>query len=320
MIKKKGQFLLMLYPGCISFETMLAVQLLGRKLELKTATPGGETHVDESGMKICADFSYKDALEHKFHTILVPGGDPEEIMGLKVVDEIILAAVANGVVVAGICAGVLVLAKTGILKGRKITHNYGEKYAPAEIVDFAAKYWNDCNYFDLPVVVDQNVVTALPFAHIDFATKVAELSGCLGNAEAGFLNNYYKGHSNLPLKTVEEFWRSMQTNDFFKAGRCLSDEFELFWPQSGELIKGRENFAQLNSAYPASGNWKFKINRIFSCGSEVVSDVAVTDGSVVGRAITFSTVENGLIAKQVEFWPDCFEAPDWRRRWVEKIV
>jgi len=53
-------------------------------------------------------------------------------------------------------------------------------------------------------------------------------------------------------------------------------------------------------------------------GAEVVSDVEVTDGVVKARVITFSTVEGGLIVKQIEFWPDTYDAPEWRRAWVER--
>jgi ketosteroid isomerase-like protein len=48
-----------------------------------------------------------------------------------------------------------------------------------------------------------------------------------------------------------------------------------------------------------------------------VTDTTVTDGEVVATAITFSTVRDGKIAHQVEYWPDPFEAPAWREPWVE---
>lgn len=35
--------------------------------------------------------------------------------------------------------------------------------------------------------------------------------------------------------------------------------------------------------------------------------------------ITFHTIEDGLIVKQKEFWPDSFEPPLWRRKWMKII-
>jgi hypothetical protein len=52
---------------------------------------------------------------------------------------------------------------------------------------------------------------------------------------------------------------------------------------------------------------------------EVASEVAVTDGVTTGRAITFSQVREGKILRQVEYWPDPFEAAAWRSQWVERM-
>ena len=118
---------------------------------------------------------------------------------------------------------------------------------------------------------------------------------------------------------LENFWSTMETNDFNAASQLLHDEFLLEWPQSGERIVGGENFAAINTNYPAEGKWRFSINDIVAEGDLVVTDVNVTDGKVIGRAVTFSTIRDEKIWKQVEFWPDRFEAPAWRAQWVQKM-
>ena len=121
-------------------------------------------------------------------------------------------------------------------------------------------------------------------------------------------------------ETVIAFWSAMQTNDFSAASMLLTEDFELYWPQSSERIIGRANFTALNTYYPAHGPWQFTVHKILAEGDEVVTEVSVTDGKVKATAITFSTVKEGLIAKQVEYWPDPFEAPAWRREWVQMRV
>ncbi len=124
----------------------------------------------------------------------------------------------------------------------------------------------------------------------------------------------------MDSKTVlEKFWQTMGTNDFYAAAQLLHDDFTLEWPQSGERIRGRENFAKINSAYPAEGKWRFIVNAIVANDEEVVTDISVTDGARHDRAITFSTIRDGKIWKQVEFWPESFDAPAWRAQWVEKM-
>lgn len=119
-------------------------------------------------------------------------------------------------------------------------------------------------------------------------------------------------------QVVERFWQTMQTNDFKAAAALLHEDFVLEWPQSGERIRGRENFVAVNEHYPAHGRWEFTVHRLLVEGNQVVSDVSVTDGMVRARAITFFTVQDKLIVSQIEFWPDPFEAPDWRKDWVER--
>ncbi len=120
------------------------------------------------------------------------------------------------------------------------------------------------------------------------------------------------------LALVQRFWDTMQTNDFRAVGDLLHDDFVLEWPQSGETVRGRDNFAAINEHYPAAGRWRFEIHRILCDGDQVVTDVSVTDDVITGRAITFSTVCDGRILHQTEFWPDPFEPAPWRAQWVER--
>lgn len=126
--------------------------------------------------------------------------------------------------------------------------------------------------------------------------------------------------NTLATDVVREFWQLMASNDFASVGAVLSDDFVLEWPQSGERIRGRDNFAAMNTEYPAHGPWHFAVNERFGEGSRVVSDVSVTDGVQQGRALSFFTLQGGRIARIVEFWPDPFEAPANRSHLVERIT
>ena len=117
---------------------------------------------------------------------------------------------------------------------------------------------------------------------------------------------------------VLNFWKVMASNDFYAAAELLAPDCEVVWPLTKEVIRGRRNFAQLNSAYPAEGEWTFTIERIVGEGELVVTDVIVSDGVRSDRAITFHTVRDGLICKQVEYWPEEYAAADWRAKWVER--
>ncbi len=118
---------------------------------------------------------------------------------------------------------------------------------------------------------------------------------------------------------IENFWATMASNDFYAVAELLHDDFILEWPQSGERIRGRDNFAAINTFYPTEGKWTFHINHLIAEGSIIFSDVSVSDGKRNDRCLTISTIQDGKIWKQVEFWPEPFNAPSWRAKWVERI-
>jgi len=121
------------------------------------------------------------------------------------------------------------------------------------------------------------------------------------------------------VDTVREFWARMASNDFASVGEVLADDFHVDWPQTRERIRGRDDFARMNAEYPARGPWRFAIHRLFGQDGQVVSDVGVTDGVTVARAISFFTVVDGRVARLVEFWPEPYEPPAGRAHLVERL-
>jgi ketosteroid isomerase-like protein len=119
---------------------------------------------------------------------------------------------------------------------------------------------------------------------------------------------------------VTQFWAAMQANDWTAAAALFADDYVLHWPQSGERIRGGANFVAVNANYPAAGRWQFTVERVVVEGEQAVTLVVVSDGAVTARAITFTTVRDGRITSQVEYWPDPFDAPAWRAAWVERTT
>jgi ketosteroid isomerase-like protein len=122
-----------------------------------------------------------------------------------------------------------------------------------------------------------------------------------------------------PIDIIKKFWELMATNNFHSVGAVLADDFVLDWPQSGERVRGRDNFGAMNQEYPAHGRWIFTVNKIIAGQFEGVSDVSVTDGVQNARAISFFEIADGKIVRMVEFWPDPFPARADRKHLVEQI-
>jgi hypothetical protein len=124
---------------------------------------------------------------------------------------------------------------------------------------------------------------------------------------------------NTAEDTVREFWRLMATNDFSSVKHVLAESFVLEWPQTNELIRGPENFARMNSEYPAHGSWSFNIKRLVASSSDVVTHVAVTDGTQAAEAISFFQVAGGKVTRLVEYWPESYAPPPNRAHLTEPL-
>ncbi len=125
---------------------------------------------------------------------------------------------------------------------------------------------------------------------------------------------------NEPRHVVERLWSMFDVGDF-DVGALLHDDFICEWPQSGERIRGRDNFIAVNANYPR--RVRIKLLRTLAEGASVVSEMVATDAadpSRIDRAVSFFDFRDDLIVHLREFWPDPFEAADWRAQWVERIA
>jgi ketosteroid isomerase-like protein len=125
------------------------------------------------------------------------------------------------------------------------------------------------------------------------------------------------GDPTTPATLVREFWRRMASNDFDSVRPLLAGDFLLHWPQSGERIRGGENFARMNAEYPGRGRWSFRLNRLVADGDTVVTQVSVSDGEQHAEPVSFFTVHDGRIVALVEYWPEPFAPRPERRHLVE---
>ncbi len=181
----------LLYPGCIFFEIALAVETLAEQLPVRYYTPDGQSHVASNGAHICASGDFASLATAPAAAVLIPGGDPRRILLPKRVAAPALRAQAErGALLAGICAGSLVLASAGLLKGHRATHNYTAEHASPEKVAATAEFWEGMHFERANFVQDGQFITAQPWAYRQFAAAVAKHLGVLGPEAAAALEAY----------------------------------------------------------------------------------------------------------------------------------
>lgn len=110
------------------------------------------------------------------------------------------------------------------------------------------------------------------------------------------------------------------------------------FPQSGERIRGRENFRKIHENYPegtpevarsralvgSEDRWvttpSFTLLRVAGSGDiyTYVANGLYPDGSE-WYSISLIEMRDGKIFKSTTYFAQPFEAPEWRSKWVEKI-
>jgi putative intracellular protease/amidase len=170
MKEVKAKALVIFYPACIEFEAILAAQVLHEEhLTIDVATPEGEDYHGPSGIVMRATHGYADVRPDEYRVVVVPGGNTTAVLENETLVWILKTANDAGAILGAICAGPLLLARAGLLKGRRFTHGYGP--------NSPSPYWKDGSFENQPVVVDGNIVTAKPKAYIDFAIEVLYAAG-----------------------------------------------------------------------------------------------------------------------------------------------
>jgi protein deglycase len=166
----KTKALVIFYPDCVELEAVLAAQVLhDEHLTIDVATPNGADYLGPSGITLKATHSYATVHPHEYRVILIPGGDTHTVLENETLLRLLTNANAAGATFGAICAGPLLLARAGLLKGKHFTHGFAPDSPLAD--------WNDGVYENQPVVVDGNIVTAQAQAFIDFAIDVLYAAG-----------------------------------------------------------------------------------------------------------------------------------------------
>jgi ketosteroid isomerase-like protein len=121
-------------------------------------------------------------------------------------------------------------------------------------------------------------------------------------------------------EVVESFWAAMAANDWDAAAGLFADDATIEWPCSGERFASPAAWAEVQRRYPAAGRWRFDVHRLVIEGDVAVSEATVSDGEQEARVIAFSEVDGDRIARQVEYWPEAYEPPAWRRDLTQSVA
>jgi 4-methyl-5(b-hydroxyethyl)-thiazole monophosphate biosynthesis len=160
-----------LAQGCEEIEAVTIIDILRRaSIEVITAGLDNEIVKASRGVRLLADTTLEDALKAEdFDMVVLPGGaaGAENLAGDPRIAEILRKMVESGRYAGAICAAPRVLAKAGLLDGKRATAYPGF----IDQGDFPR-----ITYTGAPVERDGNIVTSRgPGTAMDFALALIEI-------------------------------------------------------------------------------------------------------------------------------------------------
>jgi len=112
-------------------------------------------------------------------------------------------------------------------------------------------------------------------------------------------------------------WRASADGDADAEHEIYADDSICDYPQSGERILGRSNLQALRSHHPGKPSG-FEVKRILGSGNLWVTEYTIQYKGQ--RAFTVSMMEfrDGKVVHETQYFADPFEAPAWRKQWVQQ--
>jgi ketosteroid isomerase-like protein len=101
--------------------------------------------------------------------------------------------------------------------------------------------------------------------------------------------------------------------EFFDA--LYHDDVVIEWPQSGEVIHGKQNIRELREAYPTPPT--ATLHRIIGSGDLWCAEMLFDYGRDRFHTILIHQYRDGLVVRETCYYAAPFEAPAWRAKWVK---
>jgi hypothetical protein len=89
------------------------------------------------------------------------------------------------------------------------------------------------------------------------------------------------------------------------------------YPQSGERILGRKNLQALRSHHPGKPSG-FQVKRIVGSGSLWVTEYTIVYQGRPAYTVSMMEFSGDKVVHETQYFADPFEAPVWRKQWVQQ--
>ena len=121
-----------------------------------------------------------------------------------------------------------------------------------------------------------------------------------------------------PLReALNAHWRASAAGDLDAEHAIYADDAICDYPQSGERILGRANLQALRGHHPDKPSG-FDVRRIQGEGNLWVTEYEITYNGRAFWTVSIMEFRDGKVVHETQYFSDPFEAPGWRKQWVQQ--
>jgi ketosteroid isomerase-like protein len=117
---------------------------------------------------------------------------------------------------------------------------------------------------------------------------------------------------------LDQHWAASDANDFEIEHRIYHEDAVLEYPQSGERMGGRCNIQNQRASQPS--NKRFAVRRIIGGGELWITEFILTYDGKPSYIVSIMEFRGDKVARETQYFADPFEAPAWRKQWVEQMA
>jgi hypothetical protein len=114
---------------------------------------------------------------------------------------------------------------------------------------------------------------------------------------------------------LERHWAASDANKFAVEHEIYREDAVLYYPQSGERIRGRRKIQDSRTVQP--NEKRFTVQRIIGCGDLWVTEFVLSYDGVPSYAVSIMEFRDGKVARETQYFGDPFKPGPSRAHLVE---
>jgi hypothetical protein len=115
---------------------------------------------------------------------------------------------------------------------------------------------------------------------------------------------------------IRRLVEALNTRDLDTFDAIYHDDVVIEWPQSGEVIRGKQNIRELRLARPTPQPTA-TLRRIIGSGDLWAMEMLFDYDGDRFYTVLIHEYRHGLVVRETCYYGAPFEAPAWRAQWVE---